>query len=472
MAETLKSLLNKEIYDDLFKGEIPYESFLNIVNVSRDVFSMLIDMCIDDNDHEFEITTCDRATDFMYYTKCISDNCSDVAICRIIYSTNHHELKNELIDRNSNIYDSVLESAAIDEAREIILAIDYIDCTRSNGRLIKFIYFNADNVCENNDTDEECSSVESKIYSGLQNVISAHDLFDKLDNKKLSDSVAYVANDIIKFVNAHKNEVKDVKYSRLDMQRMCAVPADVIASVNNIQDKGHIIYVGPLGESNDTIIDNFIKNGYIPKKCSVYPIVYMYLDKESGILSIFIITYESLINEELVKTEKEVLDSKPTSITEDISNVKDMNEDYVVEDMIYAKMKSITDNIERCKDFEQGELEASIAEVSEYITNQVKDKILKEVIAVPVCIHPTDDIKEVIVDTYGVKKNEVFYAGSLGIVKGADSRAEKIAEIILGFSCIPVNYPNVYYCVLETGLLCVYITYSKKGDLVDDESER
>lgn len=472
MTKTLKDLLSKEVYDDLFKGEIPYESFLNIINVSRDVFSMLVDMCIDDSDHEFEITTCDKATDFMYYTKCVSDNCSDVATCKIIYVTNRHEVKSELIDRNSNIYDSVLDSSAIDEAKEIILVIDYIDCTRSNGRVIKFIYFNADNVCESENVDEERSSVESKIYSGLQNVIDAHHLFNKLDKKKLSDSVAYVANEIIKFVNAHKNEVKDVKYNRLDMQHMCAVPADVIASVNNIKDKNHIIYVGPLGESNDTIIDNFIKNGYMPKKCSVYPIVYMYLDKESGMLSIFIITYESLINEEFVKTEKEVLDSKPTSITEDISNVKDMNEDYVVEDMIYAKMKAITDNIERCKDFEQGELESSIAEVSEYITNQVKDETLKEVIAVPVCIHPTDDIKEAIADTYGVKKNKIMYAGALGIVKGADARAEKIADTILGFSCIPVNYPNVYYCMLETGLLCVYITYSKKGDLVDDGSER
>lgn len=471
MAKTLKDLLSEEVYDDLFKGEIPYESFLNIINVSRDVFSMLVDICVDDSDHELEITTCDKATDFMYYTKCVSDNCSDVARCKIIYTNNHHEVKSELIDRHSNIYDSVLDSSAINEAKEIILVIDYVDCTRSNGRVIKFIYFNADHICGNKGTDKECKSaseIESKIYSGLQNVISAHGLFNKLDQKKLSDSVAYIVNEIIKFVDTHKNEVKDVKYNRIDMQHMCAVPADVIASVNNIKDKERIIYVGPLGESNDTIIDNFLKNGYMPKKYSVYPIVYMYLDNESGILSIFIITYESLINEEFVKTEKEVLNSKPASITEDISNVKDMNTDYVVEDMIYAKMKAITDNIERCKDFEQGELKASITEVSEYITKQVKDETLKEVIAVPVRIHPTDDIKAVIVDTYGVEKNKVMYAGSLGIVKGADSRAEKIAETILGFSCIPVNYPNVYYTVLETGLLCVYITYSKKGDLEDE----
>ena len=316
--------------------------------------------------------------------------------------------------------------------------------------------------------DDNVSKLTDKIYAGIQGVAIDCKFYDMLDKDNVKKSIQFAAEEITDFVLNHK-DIKHVDYDRVDMDSMVVVPADVISDVHKIKDKEHIIYVGPIGDSNTNIIGRSLSKGCISREDALRPLIYMYNDTETNILSVYVLMYDNAIIEDSVRTEKEVLNSNPTDITEDISKVEDMNDQYKLADIMYNKLKNIADNIERCKDFEKYVLEASIADITEYISNKVKYVAINDAIAVPVCVTHNDDIQALIAERYHIERDKVFYAGALGIKGDMEYRTAKIAEVITGVSCVPINYPNVYYNVSDSGLVYMYVAYVKKGELLDED---
>ena len=460
--------MSKEVFEKLFSLEDIRKCIISDFCLpEKDSDDILNTLGVDISDlHIFQYTS---ATDFL---KGIANysfeyDTRSIAAITVIFKDESSEVSVDTIGSiNDSLYlDVITAHKLFSTSTELVLYIKY----RENFNMCHIMYVNP-NMNEDEKeavidiNDDHISKLTSKVYAGIKGVAMDCKFYDALDNDKVEKSLQFAADKIVKFMSS--KYLKDVNYYRVDMDNMIAMPADVISDVHHIKDKEHIIYVGPIGERNCNIIERTLKNGYISREDALRPVIYMYNDTETDILSVYVLTYDNAIEYDSVETEREVLNSKPTDITEDISNVEDMNDHYKLADAMYIKLKNIADNIERCKDFEKDVLEASIADITEYISNKVKYVAINDTIAVPVCVTHNDDIQALIAERYHIERDKVFYAGVLGIKGNMEYRAAKIAEVITGVSCVPINYPNVYYNVADSGLVYMYVAYVKKGGII------
>ena len=481
---TLEESLLKELKGNMFQ-DMSDEMFEKIFNI-EDIRTLIIsDYCVPikekDGDEILDRLGVDisdlhvfRYKSAIEFLKGLAEysfeyNTRSIDTITVIFKDTEGEVSTDTIGSiNNSLYlDVIAAHKLFSTSTELVLLIKYRDGI--NMHHLMYVNPNTDeDIVEIDGKVGPISKLTNKIYAGIKGVAMDCKFYDTLDKDKVEKSLQYAADKIVKFMLNHK-DIKHVDYYKVDMDDMTVVPADVISDVHKIKDKEHIIYVGPIGECNCNIIDRTLKNGYMTRADALRPVIYIYHDTETNILSVYVLTYDNAIEYDSVETEKEVLNSKSTDITEDISKVEDMNDQYKLADIMYNKLKNIADNIERCKDFEKDVLEASIADITEYISNKVKYVAINDAITVPVCVTHNDDIQALIAERYHIERDKVFYAGVLGIKGDMEYRTAKIAEVITGVSCVPINYPNVYYNVSDSGLVYMYVAYVKKGELFDED---